>query len=61
MAKMSRLDIERTNKFVDYLYQMAQYIDMEIAPHIEPVSLAYGRLMGLQGMIEGYIGILKGE
>jgi len=59
MAKMSQLNIEQTNRFIDALDTMAQYIDTELLALVSPISLMHGRLMYLAGIIEGYKEIIR--
>ena len=61
MGKMSELNITQTNKFLGALDTMAQYIDTELLALVSPISLMHGRLMYLQGLIEGFVEIIKGE
>jgi len=61
MAKMSTLNIEQTNKMVDYLNQIAQFIDMELIPETEEISTLRGRLVQLQTIIESYLIRIQGE
>jgi len=58
---MSALNIEQTNKMVDYLHQIAQFIDMELIPETEEVSILRGRLVQLQTIIESYLIRIQGE
>jgi len=61
MAKMSALNIEQTNKMVDCLHQIAQFIDMELMPETEEVSVLRARLVQLQTIIESYVLLMQWE
>ena len=61
MAKMSRLNIEQTNKFVGALDYISQFIDEELIPEISVISILHERLIVLQAVIDGYRREIKGE
>ena len=54
MAKMSALNIEQTNKFLNALDYISQFIDEELIPEISVISILHERLIILQKIVDDY-------